>query len=1097
MSNMSIVEWFERASAFDDSKQALAFIWAHPALLWSKSWPSIEEWIATRPPDERQYLGAHLEAVRKLGTSLEQNSSQWPGDVGPIELLAHKVISGERTLDQTLPYARTAEVFETLCPPYVGILARRATRDAINGSWQNAVIVFRLLLEALDALPPGGGGDEMRWLAGVEWIECAGAACHAVPDGRIFNDARQRGEALAKAEELAGRLQDAAKAWHRLGVLHLDPYAAGRTSRNFSNQILMWRQRLADLYGKSVTADPATAMPDPVEAFGSAIRFFELALPNRTGEARGRTLKALAEAIIWRELAGGPPDRKKARQCATEALTLLPTAKFPTETAVLNRLMRFANETESHETKDLDSSGDSRAGSPTTGAQLLWLDPKDVMDQYGATFGVERYMWRAREALTADPDIAVSLLFRLWPLLDGPQHESDRRSVVHDLANALVVLFHIDDRFKKNGNDFNRVSSELAQEAQTNDWTPGQFAAAIGALGLLTTSVDREDEGLEFVERAIKIADDANKPLAAILKILRANLIVGVAVNAYRAKSFGEATKQYCAALRAFVSQGMVETAMETLARVEDVTFGRENAAPVDLAVALAADAPMLASSGSPRLNERLQDVWNRVVGRTIGKQPMNLELFWLEMQCAKGALFATMLQRPERYDWRRDPDASALLARITQSRSISPDIISSDDEPIDDEMVLVSHVGARPIDQSDDKVSNLERRFDAHILRRMSDGSGALERVFNVEEFRKCIGTQTAFMSQFAGATEEGMAALITALLTDQTAFAAAGALQLPSAIVRLGTGDQTIEMGWFGLSVADLRRSIQEDPDTAIPILADHARNFLGGGLSERLAEMRKAGKDHLCIHPHGPLHFYPQHLIGNAATKQILADDWIVTYTPHPALLRATPPEAVAMKYELVSMGIDFKNYEPHGLPPLDNAVEEATIVSKVFGGRCWTNKEATKPRFLEALLGSRRLHLATHGTQDASAPAFQRLYLWPDQTSDGIFQAYEIVGLNLAHLDLVTLSACETSLGRFDISDTLRGLCASLFVAGVATIVSTLWAVEDNTASFFFECFYQHLRNGNPKLDAFRAAQTKTRQKFPAYRDWGAFQYSGRW
>jgi CHAT domain-containing protein len=327
-------------------------------------------------------------------------------------------------------------------------------------------------------------------------------------------------------------------------------------------------------------------------------------------------------------------------------------------------------------------------------------------------------------------------------------------------------------------------------------------------------------------------------------------------------------------------------------------------------------------------------------------------------------------------------------------------------------------------------------------------------------------------------------------------------GILGLPSATVIMGAGSSQLEMGWFGPTVAALRRSIQSEPGTqvaardALQTLKDNAGNFLGGGVRQHLAQLRQDGKDHLCIHPHGPLHFHPQHLVGDSTW--ILADDWIVTYVPHPALLREPAQAArVDVRHDLVSIGIDFRNSEPHGLPPLPSAVVEASGVAAAFDGQCLSNQEATKAALLDALLGSRRLHIATHGSQDGSAPAFQRLYLWPHQGSGGIVYVYEIVGFDLSHLDLVTLSACETSLGRFDISDTLRGLCASLFTAGVATIISTQWAVEDSVARFFFEGFYKSLKQGSGKLDAFRTAQVDTRKKYPAYRDWGAFQYSGRW
>jgi hypothetical protein len=73
--------------------------------------------------------------------------------------------------------------------------------------------------------------------------------------------------------------------------------------------------------------------------------------------------------------------------------------------------------------------------------------------------------------------------------------------------------------------------------------------------------------------------------------------------------------------------------------------------------------------------------------------------------------------------------------------------------------------------------------------------------------------------------------------------------------------------------------------------------------------------------------------------------------------------------------------------------------------------------------------------------------------------------------------------------------LRGLPAALFVAGVATIVSTLWPVADPPACLFFETLYGELAKQAGKLDAF--AQRAVRAAWPDWRDWGTFHYAGRW
>jgi CHAT domain-containing protein len=128
---------------------------------------------------------------------------------------------------------------------------------------------------------------------------------------------------------------------------------------------------------------------------------------------------------------------------------------------------------------------------------------------------------------------------------------------------------------------------------------------------------------------------------------------------------------------------------------------------------------------------------------------------------------------------------------------------------------------------------------------------------------------------------------------------------------------------------------------------------------------------------------------------------------------------------------------------------------------------------------------------------SAPSFQCIFLRPDAKDDGIVHAYELLRLDLSGLDLVTFSACETALGRFDSADNLRGIPAALLIAGVSTIVGTLWNAESRTASRFFTAFYRIPRKNGSKKQAFYEAQAETRLDYPKYRDWGAFQLIGSW
>lgn len=107
------------------------------------------------------------------------------------------------------------------------------------------------------------------------------------------------------------------------------------------------------------------------------------------------------------------------------------------------------------------------------------------------------------------------------------------------------------------------------------------------------------------------------------------------------------------------------------------------------------------------------------------------------------------------------------------------------------------------------------------------------------------------------------------------------------------------------------------------------------------------------------------------------------------------------------------------------------------------------------------------------------------------------AHELLGMDLRGLELVTLSACETALGRFDVADNLRGLTATLLRAGARAIVGTLWPVETGTSTDFFTAVYTELGRGTTIGRAYSVAQQTTRRVHPQYRDWGAFVLLGSW
>ncbi len=111
------------------------------------------------------------------------------------------------------------------------------------------------------------------------------------------------------------------------------------------------------------------------------------------------------------------------------------------------------------------------------------------------------------------------------------------------------------------------------------------------------------------------------------------------------------------------------------------------------------------------------------------------------------------------------------------------------------------------------------------------------------------------------------------------------------------------------------------------------------------------------------------------------------------------------------------------------------------------------------------------------------------------NDGILYAYEIAGLNLSNTDLVVLSACQSGLGDIDASEGVFGLQRGFKLAGVNSIVMSLWKVNDEATRILMTEMYRNLYSGQTKREALSNAQSFLRSynngeyDYPKF--WAAF------
>lgn len=110
---------------------------------------------------------------------------------------------------------------------------------------------------------------------------------------------------------------------------------------------------------------------------------------------------------------------------------------------------------------------------------------------------------------------------------------------------------------------------------------------------------------------------------------------------------------------------------------------------------------------------------------------------------------------------------------------------------------------------------------------------------------------------------------------------------------------------------------------------------------------------------------------------------------------------------------------------------------------------------------------------------------------DGIEDGILTANEISNMNLSNTDIAVLSACETGLGSDMSSEGVFGLQRAFKLAGVQTLIMSLWKVPDEATSKLMQVFYDNWLSGMDKHQAFSQAQRLIKEIYHEPYYWAGF------
>jgi CHAT domain-containing protein len=242
-------------------------------------------------------------------------------------------------------------------------------------------------------------------------------------------------------------------------------------------------------------------------------------------------------------------------------------------------------------------------------------------------------------------------------------------------------------------------------------------------------------------------------------------------------------------------------------------------------------------------------------------------------------------------------------------------------------------------------------------------------------------------------------------------------------------------------------------------------------------------------LIIVPHGALHYLPFNVLCNE--KGYLIERHNIRLLPSSSIIKYLRPSKTPKQSAILVFGNPDLGSPDYDLKYAQNeAIEVAKSAAK---SRLLLRRQATETAFRKYGQDFNYIHFATHGKFDPDDSLNSAILLSGDSENNGILTTDKLYSMRI-DADLVTLSACETGLGKISNGDDVVGLTRGFLYAGSTAVVATLWKVDDQATSDLMSRFYDNLSRYDKREALIQAQlQIKSRYAHPFY--WAAFQIIG--
>ncbi|ULQ52054.1 CHAT domain-containing protein [Flavihumibacter fluvii] len=246
----------------------------------------------------------------------------------------------------------------------------------------------------------------------------------------------------------------------------------------------------------------------------------------------------------------------------------------------------------------------------------------------------------------------------------------------------------------------------------------------------------------------------------------------------------------------------------------------------------------------------------------------------------------------------------------------------------------------------------------------------------------------------------------------------------------------------------------------------------------------------KKHLVIIPYNEISYIPFDMLADPANDELLLSKFAIRYNYSANFL--TSGKTSNESYTVLAMAPFTSSAGMQDQPVLKASEAEVGSVK----GKVLLGKSATKNNFVNLLGEYPVIHLATHAIANDSAPIQSYISFYGTTTeaiSNRRLYAPEIYNLDMSHVKLVILSACETGSGQLIHGEGVMSLSRAFSYAGCKSTVASLWKADDAATAFITRKMHHYLGKGDDKdialqkakSDYLNSSEIEDRFKTPAY------------